>query len=51
MLQPDEGDIVGDIDQPKLRHDLLDGAGDDDFTRKCVRLSIHVTRRRSALFE
>ena len=51
MLEPDEGDVVGDIDEPEFGHHLFDGTGYDDFARKCVRLSIHEVRRRSAFFE
>jgi hypothetical protein len=51
MLQPDEGDVVGDIDQAQLVNHLLDGLGDDEFAGFCVRLTVHEICLRSAFFE
>ena len=31
MLQPDEGDVVGDIDQAQFADHVLDGFRDDDL--------------------
>ena len=49
MLEPDEGDVVGDVDQAQFADHVLDGFRDDRLARRCMRLSVHWTLRLALL--
>ncbi len=51
MFKPNEGDIVGHIDETQFADNLLDGFGHDYFARLGVRLSVHESSLRLGLLE